>query len=672
MLPPGSFMMLLSILLLGAGALAVGVHSAPVEKDDRVEEMVTRCIVEVLLNVLSKADAPPINPLCKEFLKNSNRQKEKEQDGARDLEPNTMQKPQEQPVKEGQGLNEEEFKRQAEVGEKWHPEEKQHNGNDNAEEDSYSVDEAHKGEIKENEDKRTEEDGSYKRNFHSEKESQTKKHSEDLERELQDKNILPPPGKVTEDDYKRSGGQREEIVHSQERENEDSKEEEDAEEEEEEEKEESSEKYHHSFHREFEDSSEREDVDTDKRGHKPRYYYRKPRLGNSSEYKRWQHDEKKESPEESSEEEHEFWDKRGHFPKHYYEARHHSEDKRNSVEMHGSEEMGGKSKNKEHPDKWQPSREDSEEEAMGHHSWRNEEKKHDLERKRLREELQKELRHHFEERTPHSKPGEEDVAKEHGRDEKRHQHDKERLQLQLEELPKLQTMEKEDKEQRFHIPEEGEKEEKRHYPSVLEEELEERHHNERGNHVASKRTLLLEEGYPRSHYLVENVKRAVAPYIPYYQQFRWKNRHAEKKADIENPFLESEEEEPRSQMNERDFVPEYNDYDLWEKKQLMDDLGHKHSENNNPERSHKFYVKRQYNKMDQLAHLLSNRKKSVEFPELYSSREDMKRGHVIRSGEGKLRQRPLTQEEEKELENLAAMDLELQKIAEKFNSNRQG
>ncbi|XP_042303106.1 secretogranin-1 [Sceloporus undulatus] len=667
MVPSGPLRLL---SLFGAAlALVAGVHSVPVEKDDHVEEMVTRCIVEVLLNGLSKANAPPINPQCKELLKERNQQKEEDKDGAQVLEPLHLSEPKERenPKEEtmrGEQGPKEDFKRQAEVSEKWHPEGKLHGGNGQTitHGDSYSFDEAHKEETKDAAEKGTEEDGSYKRNYPSEEESKSKKHSEDLERELQDK----PPGKAIDQDDKRSGGQREEIMHSQERENEESKEEEDAEEEEEEE---SSEKYHHSFHREYEDSSER-DVDTDKRGHRPKYYYRKPRLGNSSEYKGHHYDEKKDSPEESSEEEHGFWDKRGHYPKYYYQTGHRSEEKRNSVEMHGSEEIEGKSRDKEHQDKWHSSREDNEEEDMRHHSRENEEKQHRRERKRLPDEPEKLLRHYYEERAVHSKPSEEDVRKEHsygGRDE----NNKEHLQLQLEEMPKLQNREKEDRELRLYTPEEGEREEKRHYPSVAEEELEEGHYNERGKHVANKRTLLLEDGYPRSHYLVENVKRAVAPYIPYYQQFRWKNRHAEKKDDVGNPFLESEEE-PRSQMNERDFFPEYNDYDLWEKKQLTDGLGHKHSENNNLERSHKFDVKRQYNKMDQLAHLLSNKKKSAEFPEFYSSREDVKRGHIIRGDKGKLRQRPLTQEEEKELENLAAMDLELQKIAEKFNTNRRG
>ncbi|XP_053236686.1 secretogranin-1 isoform X3 [Podarcis raffonei] len=658
--------------LLGAAALA-GVHSAPVENDDHVEEMVTRCIVEVLLNGLSKANGPPINPLCKELLKKTNRQKQEEENigKAAELElrhlseSEELEKPPEGTVRGGEEPNEEELKRQAEGSEKWQSEEKIHRGNVNpqviSQESPYSIDEAHKEEKKDDAEKRTEEEGSYKRNHQSEEESNEKKHSEELEPELLDKKSPPPAGRVVEGDLKHSGGQRylEENTHSQEEGNPESKEEEDAEEEEDEE---SSEKYHHSFHREYEDSYERREPDAEKRGRRPRHYHRKPRLGNSSEYKRHHNGEKRDSPEESSEEESEFWDKRSHYPRHYYEVGHHFEEKRNSDKVHGSEEIEGKNRGR-----WHHSREDNEGGDMRQRSRENEEKQHHYGR-RLHDEPQKELRHHYEERTLRGKASEEDIGKQHGygiRDEKRRQHDKERQRLEWEELSKPQNLEKGGEEQRFYGPEE------RPNPSVGEEEPEKRRHSEGGRHEGNKRALLMEEGYPRSHYLVEAVKRAAPPHIPYYQQLRWKGRHAEKKGGIADPFLESEEEEeeePRSHPNERAFFPEYNDYDSpWEKQQLMDGVSRKHN-SNDP----RFEVKRQYNRMDELAHLLSNRKKSVEFPELYSSKEDVKRGHAVRSGKGKLSQRPLTVEEEKELENLAAMDLELQKIAEKFNSNRRG
>ncbi|KAJ7341552.1 hypothetical protein JRQ81_005790 [Phrynocephalus forsythii] len=195
-------------------------------------------------------------------------------------------------------------------------------------------------------------------------------------------------------------------------------------------------------------------------------------------------------------------------------------------------------------------------------------------------------------------------------------------------MPKPQNIERENGVQTLDSLEEGPSEEKR--PSD-EEELATRQHSEWEESVPNKRTLLIEEGYPRSHYLVQNLKRAVAPYLPYYQQLRWKSRHPEKKDYFRKPVLESEEE-PRPHLMEREFFPDYNDYDVWAKKQLAEGLTHRPHESDHLKSSHKFDVKRQYNRMDELAHLLSNRKKSVEFPELYSSKEDVKRGHIIRNG----------------------------------------
>ncbi|XP_066495225.1 secretogranin-1 [Tiliqua scincoides] len=641
--------------------------------------MVTRCIVEVLLNGLSKPNAPPIDPMCRELLKKSNQRKQGEKNINTDIDLGTRQLSEElektagRTVKEEQDLNEEEFKRQTGGGQNWNPEEGKHEENGDqqvlSQGNPYSNDEAHKKEKKNDDEKRNEEKDNSKRITHGEEGSIEKKRGEEVEHELLDKKSFSTTGREAESDYKRSGSQRhsEESAHSQEKGNQASKEEEDGEEEEEE----SSEKYHHSLHREYEDSFEREEAEAEKRGHKPRHYHSKPRLGNSSEYKRHHNEEKVDSPEESSEEESSFWNKRSHYPKHHhYEPGHHYE-KRNSDEMQNSEEMEGRSRSKEYQDRWHYTREDDEEEDMRHHSMESEEKLPHPEKKRPHVESQKEMRHHYEERKPHSKTSEEDLGRQHSngrRDEKMQQHDKKRQRLQWEETPKPQSVEMGED---LYSPEEGFGKEKKYYPdAVSEEEPDKRHHSEGDKHGSNKRTLLVEEGYPRSHYLVENVKRAATSIIPYYQQLRWKNRHTGKKDDVGDPFLESDEE-PRSHLNERDFFPEYNDYDYWEKKQLMDSLNPKRNEHS-LDQKHKFDMKRQYNRMDELAHLLNYRKKSAEFPELYDSKEDVKRGHMIRRGEGKLSQRPLTQQEEKELENLAAMDLELQKIAEKFSSNQRG
>ncbi|KAJ6659260.1 hypothetical protein lerEdw1_019306 [Lerista edwardsae] len=666
--------------LLGAAALA-GVNSAPVAKDDHIEEMVTRCIVEVLLNGLSKPNAPTIiDPMCRELLKKSNQRKQEEKNVDKDLDLGTRQlseseeseKSPGRSVKEEQDLNEEELKRQTGGAQKRDPVEGKHEENSNpqllSQESPHSYDEAHKGEKKDDNEKRSEEEDSSTRNNHGEEGSIEKKHNEKVEHELLDKKSFSTTEKEPESDYKHSGSQRhsEESAHTQGKQA--SKEEEDGEEEEEE----SSEKYHHSLHREYEDSFEREDGEVEKRGHNSRHSHRKPRLGNSSEYKSRRNGEKENSPEESSEEESEYWGKRSHYPKHHhYETGPHYE-KRNSHEMQDSEEMEGKSRSKEYQDRWRYTEEDDED--MRHHSMESEEKQPHYERKRPHVESEKEMRHHYEERKPHSKTSEEGVGRQHHngrRDDKRHQHEEERQRLEWEETPKPQSTEREEEEENLYSLEVGPREEKRHdIGAATEEEPIKRHHSEGQKHGSNKRTLLVEEGYPRSHYLVENVKRAATSFIPFYQHLRWKNRHADKKDDIGDSFWESAEE-PRSPLNERDFFPEYNDYDSWEKKQLLGNLNPKHNEHS-LERMPKFDTKRQYNRMDELAHLLNYRKKSAEFPELYDSKEDVKRGHGLRSGKGKLSQRPLTQQEEKELENLAAMDLELQKIAEKFSNNQRG
>ncbi|XP_013927793.1 PREDICTED: secretogranin-1 [Thamnophis sirtalis] len=654
--------------LLGIAALA-GIHSAPVENDDHAGEMITRCIIEVLLNSLSKGNSPLINPQCKELLKKSEQQKEKnvQQDmelGTRTLsESEELTKQSEGTVREEQDVSEEEFKRQTEGDDKWHLETKKKGGSSNpqtaSQGTSYALDRDHKEEKKENE-KGAEEDN-YKRNHHNEDGNKEKKAGEEIESVPLEKKSILTSGKVNEGDYKHSHGQKyvEEIIQSQERENEDSEEEEEEKEEEEEEEEESNEKYRHSFHEEFEDSSERDGGETEKQDHKSGHYRRKPRLGKSREYNSHHIGEKRGSSEEPSEEESEFWSKRSHQPNHY-ERGHYFVEPRNAIEMHRSEEMEREIRNQGYWDQHYPSQEDSDED-MKQQSEENERKQYQYMKKRLFGGPSRESRHHYEVRVPYSKAGKGNGGMKQSHDsinEKRH-HGQPSIQL---EMAKPQNKEREgDGEQQLNSQEE------KHY-ARNDGELETPHYSERGKHFENKRTLLLEEGYPRSHYLVENVKRALTSL--YSQQPRWKNRPVDKNADIINPLLESEER--KSHLNKREFFPEYNDYDLWEKKQILDSLSPKQDSNNNPERLYKPETKRQYDRMDELAHLLSYRKKSAEFPELYSSKEDVERGHVIRSGKNKFNQRPLTPEEEKELENLAAMDLELQKIAEKFNNNQRG
>uniref|UniRef100_A0A7M4EXM4 Secretogranin-1 n=2 Tax=Crocodylus porosus TaxID=8502 RepID=A0A7M4EXM4_CROPO len=685
--------------LEGRPAELLGVSAIPLEKD-HVEEMVTRCIVEVLSNALLKPNAPPINPQCKEILKKSarhDREEKKNENADEPLEVRHLketgedEKHQHVSVEEEQSQNEEQSKRDMEGPE----EEKRHHEEDRSREEeekfhalaqghpspeggTYKEENNHQEEIRSEEE---EKENGYKKHYDSEEESkENKHHDEDSKHELIDKKshtAAKRVGEFLDRDDKRFMGHRhsEERVNSQESE----------EKEEEEEEEESSEQYHHeskerSFyqHRGHEESEEMEKAGEEKRRYRPKHYHRKYREGDFSEEKRDHNGEKMESSEETP-----LWDKRSHYQKRRYEEpEHHHEEKRGFHGRHSSEEVEEKRHaghgSEEYRERWQSEESSEEVDKRHHHSEESKEKRH--EDKRHHGGSHEAVRHHHEGRTRHSEDSEEDVDKHqtHGnRNEKRH-HSEGRHHLQEseeEEVPDLYSRERKGQ-ARHYGTEERYSEEKRHYlgNSQEEEEIEKSLHSEEQKQFdedSMEKVRYGEKEEYKSHLPAETEKKATTSYGPFYSRLQWKSRHLEKKDNTRGQIRESEEE-GRPTLSEKNFFPEYNDYDWWEKKQLLDSLNRGHSEKRNLGKIHKFDMKRQYSRMDQLAQLLNYRKKSAEFPELYSSGEDMKKRHVIRSDKGNLSQRPLTAEEEKELENLAAMDLELQKIAEKFNDNRRG
>ncbi|XP_044783850.1 secretogranin-1 isoform X2 [Bubalus bubalis] len=154
---------------------------------------------------------------------------------------------------------------------------------------------------------------------------------------------------------------------------------------------------------------------------------------------------------------------------------------------------------------------------------------------------------------------------------------------------------------------------------------------------------------------------------PFYDPPQWKSSRFERKDHMDDSFLEGEEENGLT-LNEKNFFPEYN-YDWWEKKPFEEDVNWGYEKRNLVP---KLDLKRQYDRVAELDQLLHYRKKSAEFPDFYDSEEQMSPQHTAENEEEKAGQGVLTEEEEKELENLAAMDLELQKIAEKFSGNRRG
>ncbi|XP_011796405.1 PREDICTED: secretogranin-1 [Colobus angolensis palliatus] len=167
-----------------------------------------------------------------------------------------------------------------------------------------------------------------------------------------------------------------------------------------------------------------------------------------------------------------------------------------------------------------------------------------------------------------------------------------------------------------------------------------------------------------SHHTAEKRKRLGELFNPYYGPLQWKSSHFERRDNMDDNFLEGEEENELT-LNEKNFFPEYN-YDWWEKKPFSEDVNWGY-EKRNLARVPKLDLKRQYDRVAQLDQLLHYRKKSAEFPDFYDSEEPISTRQEAENEKDRADQTVLTEDEKKELENLAAMDLELQKIAEKFS-----
>ncbi|NXU28231.1 SCG1 protein, partial [Thalassarche chlororhynchos] len=663
-----------------------GVGAVPVEKD-HIEEMVTRCIVEVLSNALSKPNAPPINPECKEILRKSGRN-DRERSENKQLEVRHLkdvaeiEKHHTGSVEKEQSQAEEESKKYVTGSD----EEKlaHEEGKSKEEEDGHHTpiqeERLHTEEKKHYQEIRREEEKSY----HSEEESkESKRHDEEVEHAVLNKKSH---SRGTSTEEFPDGNDQRPMGHQHSEEGMQSPYKRIHEGEEGEAEEERSEEYHHeskerdfSHQQEHEESDESEETEEEKQPYKPKRYYGKHRMDDSSEEKRGRGGEKEELAEESNTEEAHLWDKRNHHQKHHEESEQQHEEKSGYQGRHGSEEVEEKRHadqgSEEYRERWQQSEESSEEENKRHHhseesneKWREERRHHDGSHEARR--------HRSEGRTYLGDESEEELDRylSGGSKEKQHRAGGRYRLWDNEDEGSQKAYARERKGQaRRHYSTEDSVEQQR-YPGNSEEEVEKKHHS--SDQMENEEENMEEGRYAereeyRSHLPAENEKRTTASYSPFYPLLWWKSRHFEKRDSAGEQLLEGKEE-GRPTLNEKSFFPEYNDYDWWEKKQILSALNHGRTEKRNLGKMNRYDTKRQYNKMDQLAQLLNYRKKSAEFPELYNSGEDMKKRHVIRNDRGSLSQRPLTEEEEKELENLAAMDLELQKIAEKFNDNRRG
>ncbi|XP_040524061.1 secretogranin-1 isoform X7 [Gallus gallus] len=657
-----------------------GVSTVPVEKD-HMEEMITQCIVEVLSNALSKPNAPPINPECKEILKKGGKtDRERSEDKQLEVrhlkEPSEFENPHSESVEREQSQAEDDSKKRMKGSdeEKLHPGE----GNSKEDEEGHHVP-VHEEKLHTEEKKHYQEIRREENSYHSEEESRESKQSDGEDDHAVLNRKSHSAGMSTEEGAEENDQRPMDQWHSEEGMQSPHKRIHEGEEGEAEE--ERSEKYHlteskgrdFSRHEEREESDESEELKEEKKSYKPKRYHGKHRIGDSSEENRGHGGEKEELAEESNAEESHLWDKRNNHQKHHHEeSEQQHEEKSGYRGRHGSEGTEEKryagQGNVEYRERWQQSEEKSQEENKRHH--------HSEE---SNEKWREERSHHSEGRAYRGDESEEELDRYHSdssKEKKHHAGGRYRLwDDEGEGTQKVYTREHKGQARTHYNTEDSV--EQQHYPGGSdeeEEEVEKKHYS--SDQIENEEENMEQGGYEekeeyRSHLPSENEKRTTASYSPVYPLLWWKSQHFEKRNSAGERLPESKEE-GRPTLSEKSPFPEYSDYDWWDKKQLLSALNRGRSEKRNLSKRNRNDMKRQYDKMDQLAQLLNYRKKSAEFLELYNSGEDMKKRHVIRNDKGTLNQRSLTEEEAKELENLAAMDLELQKIAETFNNNRRG
>ncbi|XP_038606860.1 secretogranin-1 isoform X2 [Tachyglossus aculeatus] len=699
---------------------SVAASAEPVDGGDHAEEMVTRCIIEVLSNALAKPNAPPIDPGCREILRKNGKQdiKEKKNENenskseARLLREDNGETQGLTDIEEGRNPVDEEATRKMEEEEQEkggqgrdpskEEEGRRHQGSHYLHEDLlHKEPEKYQGERSMEEEEEEEVEEKYKKNGSSEEGSQEKRRteaSEEVPQALPDKRFQAKnPDEFLGEFNRHSQSHSKERTHSHEIRDHKSEEEEEEEEEddkgaEEEEEESISEKQLRDSksqdslrHRYSEETDENEEAvaEVAKRRTKPRHHHGRSKFGERRPHYEERRNTLGES-EESTEDGTRFWDKRGRHKKNYYEEpeeeSNNQEEKRNYHRGPASEDLeeekhGGRG-SEEYSEKRRPSEESQEEEEKrNYRSGESEETRsfYDKIRQRKGEENGGE-RSHAGEKRHHRGESEDEPEKHDSRDKEKYPSEDQYYVRENNGGDSRRHVrgERRERDGSHFIHKERNREEKQHSAGSFEEEDfgKQRQKEDRESEESREETRFQEKEF-NTNRAEKKDKRLGSQFSPYYQNLRWKNRPVEKKDNLDEEFPVSEEERRRG-LNEQTYFPEYNDYDWWEKKPLVDRVNQGHGEKRNLPRIPQLGLKRQYNRVDQLAQLLNYRKKSAEFPDFYSSDEEMKKRHVIKNEKGSLNQRPLTEEEEKELENLAAMDLELQKIAEKFSHPRRG
>ncbi|XP_053316390.1 secretogranin-1 [Spea bombifrons] len=661
-MPP--VVVLLSLLL---GTLEVG--AAPLDKEEYPGEMVTRCIVEVLSNALAKPNAPPIDPECKEILKSTRlgrneKQGEIPQFETRNLKEMTLtdkhlretsEETKQEAPEDNISQEQDEKKRHHEQSESHEKEEEGRDKKNHIEENEEDTGHSKERDFIENEGENKD------HKDHYENEEITKKDKGNLEsrHDIFDKKVHTSDKSVEE--FSEEGDEEprnfEEIMkrhhgHINWKENLKRPEE-------------------HQTSHSYEVSEEsKEGEDEEKRSHKPNHDFGQRLLG--YEEKRSHEAEQKKHIDLHEEQPYSRAQKR------YYGLNSFEDDMKKShydKRTHHENQSSGELKEKRHFHRG--SEEEKENSNQSDESYENEPNRQhfeEVEEKRLHEQRKRwpngrnpTARYNYEQSNEDSNESKDDIDKHYFND----RGDKENLFAKIRHQNEGESPYKHDvkEDKRHYVGEEMVDEMKRFYPGYSEEK-EKRHNNEelRNHHFGGSKEDADESNYIDNEKFKRHSEEEGRPVNKYGladNQLKWKNKYFD---NDDSQILDSEEEIKRN-MQSKHIFPEYSDYDWWGKKQLLEDMSHGYGEERTSPKINKFEEKRQYDRMDELAQLLNYKKKSVEIPDFYESEEIRKRNFNER---GSLGRRPLTEEEEKELENLAIMDMELQKIAEKLSHKRQG
>ncbi|XP_008016962.3 secretogranin-1 [Chlorocebus sabaeus] len=669
----------LLLSLLGAVGLAA-VNSMPVDNRNHNEEMVTRCIIEVLSNALSKSSAPPITPECRQVLKKSRKDvkdKETTENENTKFEVRLLRDPDDASEAHGSSSREEagapgeedtQGPTKADI-EEWaegggHSRERADEPQQSLYPSNSQVSEEAKtrhSEKSEREDKEEEEEGeNYQKGEQGEDGSEEKHLEEPGETQnafLNERNQAIKKEELVARSETHAAGHAEEKTHSREKSSQESGEEARSQE-----KHPQESKGQPRSQEESEEGEEDATSEVDKRRTRPRHHHGRSRPDRSSQGGSLPSEENGHSLEESEESNlgmASLGEKRDHHSTHYRtseEEPEYGEEIKSYPGVQAPEDLEGERYRGRGSEEYRAPRPQSEE------SW-------DEEDKRNYPSLEVDKMAHG-----YGEESEEEGGHERGKGRHHRGRGGE---------PRAYFMSDAREEKRFlgeghHRVQESLMDKARRRPQGAWKELDRNYLNygeegaqgkwqQQGDLQDTKENreeARFQDKQYGSHHTAEKRKRLGELFNPYYDPLQWKSSHFERRDNMDDNFLEGEEENELT-LNEKNFFPEYN-YDWWEKKPFSEDVNWGY-EKRNLARVPKLDLKRQYDRVAQLDQLLHYRKKSAEFPDFYDSEEPISTRQEAENEKDRADQTVLTEDEKKELENLAAMDLELQKIAEKFS-----